>query len=1050
MISTPYIVLSIRTPLRIRAYPTGLENDSTLTGVQWQLSDVSDFSTLALDAVDEVPYGELEYMFGTGEEDSLFYIRARSVGTDDEDPELVIYSDWSNELTTSPSVAPTPPVLEQVVGTPQRIGVRTEIPDMGVSDVVFEFSTSTDFVDDPYRIETTSSYAEYAVPETLRDTIHYVRAKFRRIEDFLSSGDEVTVDSDWSESLVVFTAGKIGSIDISSLSAEKITSGVLSANLVIGGRIVAGADPALESGGYVEMKGTGIEWVPQGSTNPSVVIPSTGDAVFSGVSINANKGFEGNNTTLRGTGNIADNSVMTLSQGTITDPVTSPVVAAIWPTQMTVAAGPWSGVSYDSAASKFWFARTDGARGYDGTTGTLTDTLSFSSLWTSISNSSGYSWQDMTYSSSLGKFVQAGTYNSGVTGTYDVAVVRSSTTGTSWTSATQVASATLYGYRFNGIERSESDSLFVACGYRSFGGALGLIYTSTDGTTWTSRTSNSTGSLTSVARSDTQDRWVVVGQNGTVPCIRTSSDGITWATQTAPHTATGYYRAVAVNNTLGFWVTVGDGGAIATSTDGLTWTSRTSNTTSQLLGVGCSPTMAVAVGSGGRIVTSTDGINWTVRSSGISSYSIMSVAWSQDEQLWVAVSLTNQVTTSPDGINWTARATGGATNINDVYRSEVKDLWLGSGSNATIYSSTGGVTVSSVTGAAVGPGDGGVSRIFAIGAGSLGRFNKSTGALSQLATVSTYSSRASRATVFYDNSKIKVVTQDVSGTGGRVQLVAYDPTDLTLTPTIETLDVSFTGNFSFYGATRFVIGGVNYYGIALTDVSGRSGIYAFNISTGAREAQFDFFDSQGNVPDGGLAYDGTRFYSLPTADSVTLQKHSTFHPGDATQNTYVRYALANSTNTTRVSPAANIALMARAYLSIVLPELPATVTKARVYVRGAAVDNTGANSYLKISTGLEDALTYSYGDVDYRTGFDTNVGSLGPWATASGAAAVMKSAFAGWELSGTGLITFSERTNPPLPSADKAVLFLKDNGSGKSQLCIQFATGTPIVIATQV
>lgn len=34
--------------------------------------------------------------------------------------------------------------------------------------------------------------------------------------------------------------------------------------------------------------------------------------------------------------------------------------------------------------------------------------------------------------------------------------------------------------------------------------------------------------------------------------------------------------------------------------------------------------------------------------------------------------------------------------------------------------------------------------------------------------------------------------------------------------------------------------------------------------------------------------------------------------------------------------------------------------------------------------------------------------------------------------------------------ADRARLFIKDNGAGKTQLCVQFNTGTPIVLATQV
>lgn len=51
----------------------------------------------------------------------------------------------------------------------------------------------------------------------------------------------------------------------------------------------------------------------------------------------------------------------------------------------------------------------------------------------------------------------------------------------------------------------------------------------------------------------------------------------------------------------------------------------------------------------------------------------------------------------------------------------------------------------------------------------------------------------------------------------------------------------------------------------------------------------------------------------------------------------------------------------------------------------------------------------------------------------------------------TSSLEFSERTAaPPVAGVDKATVWLQDNGSGKSQLMIQFATGAPIAIATQV
>ncbi|MBP7629483.1 MAG: hypothetical protein KA758_03450 [Acidimicrobiales bacterium] len=42
-----------------------------------------------------------------------------------------------------------------------------------------------------------------------------------------------------------------------------------------------------------------------------------------------------------------------------------------------------------------------------------------------------------------------------------------------------------------------------------------------------------------------------------------------------------------------------------------------------------------------------------------------------------------------------------------------------------------------------------------------------------------------------------------------------------------------------------------------------------------------------------------------------------------------------------------------------------------------------------------------------------------------------------------------ERTDPAAPAADTGVLYFRDNGSGKTQLCVRFATGAIQVVATQ-
>ena len=48
-----------------------------------------------------------------------------------------------------------------------------------------------------------------------------------------------------------------------------------------------------------------------------------------------------------------------------------------------------------------------------------------------------------------------------------------------------------------------------------------------------------------------------------------------------------------------------------------------------------------------------------------------------------------------------------------------------------------------------------------------------------------------------------------------------------------------------------------------------------------------------------------------------------------------------------------------------------------------------------------------------------------------------------------GDVLFTERGDPAAPAADKAVLYARDNGSGKTQLAVRFPTGAVQVLATE-
>ena len=125
------------------------------------------------------------------------------------------------------------------------------------------------------------------------------------------------------------------------------------------------------------------------------------------------------------------------------------------------------------------------------------------------------------------------------------------------------------------------------------------------------------------------------------------------------------------------FIGVGDGGAIVTSPTGSTWTQQVSTVTSDLYGIGASPSLLVAVGSGGKILTSVDnGITWVARTSG-TTLVLSRVAWTGAE--FVAVGNNGIAVRSTDGINWTVSATPYSSELfgSDPYH--LNDvIWTGS------------------------------------------------------------------------------------------------------------------------------------------------------------------------------------------------------------------------------------------------------------------------------------------------------------------------------------------------------------------------------------
>lgn len=167
-------------------------------------------------------------------------------------------------------------------------------------------------------------------------------------------------------------------------------------------------------------------------------------------------------------------------------------------------------------------------------------------------------------------------------------------TGTSWIAGTSNTTSDLYAATF-GVDR------YVAVG------AGGTIISTLDGTNWTAQSSGTAadlrgvafGAIASTAADGTTvatNTFVAVGAGG---IVLTSNDGVTWTSRGT--IAAGDLMAVVFG---GQFVAAGKGGSLHTSPDGITWTARSSGTAQDLRAVARDRLGYVAVGEAGTNVSS--------------------------------------------------------------------------------------------------------------------------------------------------------------------------------------------------------------------------------------------------------------------------------------------------------------------------------------------------------------------------------------------------------------------------------------------------------------
>ena len=253
-------------------------------------------------------------------------------------------------------------------------------------------------------------------------------------------------------------------------------------------------------------------------------------------------------------------------------------------------------------------------------------------------------------------------------GNNGTASIFTSSNGIDWTARTTPSSSGLNSMAFGA-------STYVAVG------ASGNVFSSTDLSTWTSRSAGA-NLLNHVIFG--YGLFVAVGASG---AIYTSPDGSTWTSRSAG--ANQFFRVLWAES-INLFVAIGAAGAIYTSPDGLTWTTRSASLQFNDIAYDSVSGTIVIVGNTGSIYSSTDGLTWTQRVID-TTYGLSAVVWDGTYffTCQINASANNAAFRSTNGITWTRTYVP-----NTIARLQ----WIGGkyirtpGSNSLIFTSTDGFT----------------------------------------------------------------------------------------------------------------------------------------------------------------------------------------------------------------------------------------------------------------------------------------------------------------------------------------------------------------------
>jgi hypothetical protein len=254
-----------------------------------------------------------------------------------------------------------------------------------------------------------------------------------------------------------------------------------------------------------------------------------------------------------------------------------------------------------------------------------------------------------------------------------------STDGITWTLRTSGTTQTIGVGNFGGnglVYASGQTNPYVYCGGTS------LIASSTNGIQWTLRTATA-GGITpyGITFGTSPSATYVIGGNG--GRLITSTNTINWVLRTSGNTTNDIISLFYNDSTTEKYIAVRAGGRISTSTNAIQWLQRTSGTATDINQVTYG-TVFVAVGDSGLVITSTNAIQWTSRTSGNTS-TIYGLAYNNG--IYTASGVSGTTRSSTDAIIWVLRTSGfGSTSI--FNSAAGNDIFINVGNNGTITTST--------------------------------------------------------------------------------------------------------------------------------------------------------------------------------------------------------------------------------------------------------------------------------------------------------------------------------------------------------------------------